>query len=58
MEFILPLDRLELSSFIGTSKKSLLQTLSEFKNDGLIELEGRKVKILRLDLIEKLNKTG
>ena len=57
-EFIIPLNRIELANFIGTSKKSVINTLSEFNNDRLIEINGRKIKILCMDLIERLSKIG
>ena len=40
------LTREELSNIVGTATESIIRFLSEFKNDGLIELKGRKIKIL------------
>ena len=57
-EFILPLSRTELADFIGTSKKSIINTLSEFKSDGLINMDGRKIEILRMDLLDRISKFG
>ena len=40
------LTREELSNIVGTATESIIRLLSEFKNDGYIELNGRKIKIL------------
>jgi CRP-like cAMP-binding protein len=40
------LTREELSNIVGTATESIIRLLSEFKNDRLIELNGRKIKIL------------
>jgi len=40
------LTREELSNIVGTATESIIRLLSEFKNEQLIELNGRKIKIL------------
>jgi len=40
------LTREELSNVVGTATESIIRLLSEFKNEGLIGLQGRKIKIL------------
>lgn len=40
------LTREELANLIGTATESVIRLLSEFKQDKLIELQGRKIKIL------------
>ena len=40
------LTREELASIVGTATESVIRLLSEFKQDKLIELHGRKIKIL------------
>ena len=40
------LTREELSNIVGTATESIIRLLSEYKNDHLIELNGRKIKIL------------
>jgi len=39
------LSREELSNLIGTATESTIRLLSEFKKDGMIELDGKKIKI-------------
>lgn len=40
------LTREELANIVGTATESVIRLLSEFKQDELIELHGRKIKIL------------
>lgn len=40
------LTREELSNVVGTATESIIRLLSEFRTRGLIELNGRKIKIL------------
>jgi CRP-like cAMP-binding protein len=40
------LTREELANIVGTATESVIRLLSEFKHDQLIELNGRKIKIL------------
>jgi len=40
------LTREELANMVGTATESVIRLLSEFKQDGLIELQGRRIKII------------
>ena len=40
------LTREELANIVGTATESVIRLLSEFKNDQLIQIQGRKIKIL------------
>ena len=42
----LSLTREELANIVGTATESVIRLLSEFKSEKLIELKGRKIKIL------------
>lgn len=47
------ISREDLASYVGTATESLIRTLSEFKHEGLIELEGKKIKLKNIeDLID------
>ena len=50
----LTLTREEIANLIGTATESAIRLISEFKNDGLIEVEGRNIKILNQDRLKKL----
>lgn len=49
------LTREELANIVGTATESVIRLLSEFKTDGLVDLIGRKIRILD---IQKLTKLG
>jgi len=48
------LTREELANIVGTATESVIRLLSEFKQDKLIELQGRKIKILNLPGLQKI----
>jgi CRP-like cAMP-binding protein len=56
--FTLPISRLEIADFIQTSKETVSRTLTEFKNDRIIELDDKNVVLKSLDLLEILNRIG
>jgi CRP-like cAMP-binding protein len=56
--FEFPLTRRELAELAGTTKESFIRTLTEFKNDKIIDLEGSKVKINSLKIIRTLSELG
>lgn len=47
------LTREELANMIGTATESVIRLLSEFKEDNLIEINGRKIKLLNQKLLKK-----
>jgi CRP-like cAMP-binding protein len=56
--FTFPLTRTELAELAGTTKESLIRTLTEFKNDKIIQLEGKNVRIVSYDIIKTLSRIG
>ena len=48
------LTREELANMVGTATESVIRLLSEFKSDKLIELNGRKIKILNSKGLKKV----
>ncbi|MEC5394731.1 Crp/Fnr family transcriptional regulator [Bergeyella sp. RCAD1439] len=48
------LTREEIANLIGTATESAIRLISEFKHDGLIETEGRNIKILNHEKLIKL----
>jgi len=50
------LTREELANLVGTATESVIRLLSEFKSDKYIELNGRKIKIVKLDALIKLSR--
>jgi DNA-binding response OmpR family regulator len=53
---ILNFSREDLAKMVGTSTESLIRTLSELKQDKIIEIEGRSVKILNIPGLESIKK--
>jgi CRP-like cAMP-binding protein len=51
---LISLTREELANIVGTATESVIRLLSEFKTDKLIELSGRKIKILNLPALIKI----
>lgn len=56
--FELPLSREELAQFAGTTKESFIRTLTEFKNDKIILLEGKTVTINSMEIVTTLSRLG
>lgn len=48
------ISRYDLASVAGIATESLIRTLSGFKKDGLIEIEGRNIKILNLQRLSDI----
>ena len=50
------LSREEIANLVGTATESTIRLLSEFKKDGLIDLDGKKIRILKpRDLLRVAN---
>jgi len=48
------LTREELANIVGTATESVIRLLSEFKQDKMIELQGRKIKLLDVNALTKV----
>jgi len=57
-KFYLPFTRRELAELAGTTKESLIRTLTEFKNDKIIDLDGSSIEIKSLKIIKTLSELG
>jgi len=49
------LTREELANIVGTATESVIRLLSEFKSDKLVELNGRRIRILNRRGLEKIS---
>lgn len=49
------LTREELANIIGTATESVIRLLSEFRTEGLVDLQGRKIKILNIQKLKKIS---
>ena len=48
------ISRADLAGVAGMAPESLIRTLSEFKKEGLIEIEGRNIKLLDAEALKKV----
>ncbi len=49
------ISRSDLASVAGMASESLIRTLSDFKKEGLIEIEGRNIKILDVEKLKNIS---
>jgi CRP/FNR family transcriptional regulator len=56
--FEFPITRNELAELAGITKESFIRTLAEFKNDKIIEIDGKIVKVVSMEIIKTLSKIG
>jgi len=49
------LTREELANIIGTATESVIRLLSEFKTEGIIELQGRKILLKDINKLKKIS---
>ena len=57
-EIDLPLTRKELAELSGMTTESFIRILTEYKNDGIVVLNGKKIEIKSFPLIAKLSQIG
>lgn len=51
------LTREELANIVGTATESVIRLLSDFKSEKLISLNGKRIKLENIKLLEKLSKS-
>ncbi|MCD6597570.1 MAG: Crp/Fnr family transcriptional regulator [Bacteroidales bacterium] len=56
--FKLSLNRNDLADLLGTTRESVSRVLSDFSREGLIEMEGKNIKILDEEKLEMISKAG
>jgi len=56
--FELPISQSDLAALISTTRESVTRTFTKFRNEGIIELNGKTITILKRDLLEQISKTG
>ncbi|MDY0255263.1 MAG: Crp/Fnr family transcriptional regulator [Tenuifilaceae bacterium] len=57
-KFSIPLTRQELAELAGTTKESLIRTLSEFKHDKIIDMSRNGFSINSLNILKTLSRLG
>lgn len=54
---VISLSREDLANMVGTATETVIRLLSEFKHDELIEIQGRKIKVLNKRMLTKIGKS-
>ncbi len=57
-EFRLPITRREIGELISMTTENTIRTLSEFRKDGIISMDGKIITILDYDRMQSISKTG
>ena len=58
LEFEIPFTRQELADLIGISRESATRILLKLKDDGILSLEDRIVKIKDIDILQQISRNG
>ncbi len=57
-EFRMPITRREIGELISMTTENTIRTLSEFRKDGIISMNGKVLKILDYKRLEGISNTG
>lgn len=57
-EFELPLTRQEMAELIFTTKETISRTFAEFRNDRMIDFDGRHISLKSIELLKVLSRIG
>ena len=52
--FEMSISREDLANIVGTSPESVIRTLSDFKEEKLIEIKASKIKLLEVDKLKHM----
>lgn len=53
-DFTLNISRKEMAAFLGISMENIVRILKEFEDDGLVHVDGKNVKVLNADSLNKV----
>jgi len=57
-DFILTLSRRDLAEYTGVSVMSIIRVIKEFKKDGIINIQGNHMQIIKPEMLIQISKTG
>jgi CRP-like cAMP-binding protein len=57
-KFDLPISRKEVGDLIEMRTENVIRTLSEFRKDGLLRIEGKTIEIRNMDLLRRISELG
>ncbi len=58
MVFEIPVSRREIAEYIGMTTENVIRTLSEFRKDKLIRINGKEIEILDMNILEQISNFG
>lgn len=56
--FILPFTRSEFGAYIGTTRETVTKIIHEFTVDNIIEVNGKTIKIINKEMLQKISNAG
>jgi CRP-like cAMP-binding protein len=57
-EFEIPFTRQEFADLIGIARESTARVLAKFKDEGILDIDGRYITIKKMDLLTQISKNG
>jgi CRP/FNR family transcriptional regulator len=56
--FLMPINRKEMAEMINMSVENVIRTLSEFRREKIIEIEGKQIRLLNKPLLKQIEMLG
>ena len=56
--FNLPLSRREIAEYIGMTTENVIRTMSEFRKDKIIRINGREIEIMDIESLDRISSFG
>jgi len=57
-EFEIPFTRQEFGDLIGIARESTARVLAKFKDEGILDLDGRSIRIKKPELLKQISRNG
>lgn len=57
-DFEIPFTRQEFADLIGITRESTARVLTKFKDEGILDMDGRSINILKPELLRQISKNG
>ena len=54
----MPISRKEIAELINMTTENVIRILSEFRHDGIIEIDGKTIKVIDPVLLQKICEAG
>ena len=57
-EFLILLTRSKFGEYIGTTRETVSKIIHDFTKDNIIEVDGKKIKLIDKKILQKIGKSG